>query len=337
MSRVLVVDDNATNIVVLSTMLQKLGFQTDEASSGIEAVNAVCHEAYSLVLVDHLMPEMDGVKTIEKIRFVMRGEECPQFIGVSSNPNQDVRNEFATVEVSHLLERPVKQELLEEMLKDMGISIDNTEVASGGEKINLEDILKEIEGVDYKKGIELMTGSAESYMKVLPVCVKNVKENCTALESVKGTKQFDSFSLHFHSLKGIFLNIAADAMAEEAKTLEFAAKAGDIGPIEENIDAFLEKAKRLNASIAVAADKYAELKSQEFSGSTISDSEFTNNLMELKQHIEDFEFIEITELLEKMTAGADSSYKDGLDKVNSCIQEFDYDGALDAVNEMLEA
>lgn len=337
MSRVLVVDDNATNIVVLSNMLQRLGFQVDEASSGIEAVNAVCHEAYVLVLVDHLMPEMDGVKTIEKIRFVMRGEECPQFIGVSSNPNQDVRNEFATVEVDHLLERPVKQECLEEMLQDMGISIDSTEETFGGEKINLEDILQKIEGVDYKKGIELMTGSAESYMKVLPVCVKNVRENCLALESIKGTKQFDRFSLHFHSLKGIFLNIAADTMAEEAKTLEFAAKAGDIGPIEENIDDFLEKAKRLNDLIAVAAEQYAELKAQEFSSSTISDSEFTDSLLELKQHIEDFEFIEITELLEKIMAGADAAYKDGLNKVNSCIQEFDYDGALDEVNEMLEA
>ena len=174
-------------------------------------------------------------------------------------------------------------------------------------------------------------------MKVLPVCVKNVKENCTALESIKGTKQFDRFSLHFHSLKGIFLNIAADEMAEEAKTLEFAAKAGDIAPIEENMDVFLEKAKTLNASIAAAADRYAELKAQEFSGNTISDSEFTRNLMELKQHIEDFEFIEITEILEKMTAGADASYKDGLARINSCIQEFDYDGALDAVNEMLQA
>ena len=76
------------------------------------------------------------------------------------------------------------------MLENMGISVNNAEDAASGEKINIEDILKEIEGVDYKKGIELMTGSAESYMKVLPVCVKNVKENCTALESIKGTKQF---------------------------------------------------------------------------------------------------------------------------------------------------
>lgn len=335
MSRVLVVDDNATNIVVLSTMLQQLGFQVDEASSGIEAVNAVCHETYSLVLVDHLMPEMDGIKTIEKIRFVMRGEVCPQFIGVSSNPNQDVIDEFATVEVDHLLERPVKKELLEAMLEKMGISMDTAGESHAGEKINIEDLLMGIEGLDYKKGIELMTGNPENYMKVLPVCVKNVKENCTALESIRETKQFESFSLHFHSLKGIFLNIAADGMAEEAKTLEFAAKANEIEPIREKIDGFLQSARKLNDAIAEASDRYTELKAQEFSGGTISDSEFAGKLLELKQHIEDFEFIEITDLLEKMTAGADASYKDGLAKVNSCIQEFDYDGALEAVEAML--
>lgn len=335
MKKVLVVDDNETNVFALATMLRKLGFDVAEASSGMEAVNAVCHESFGLAFVDHLMPNMDGIQTIEKIRFVMRGEECPEFVGVSATIDDDVKAAFEKVEVARLIAKPVKQEVLEKLLDSMGISIEIAESESSDSGGDIRELLGKIGGLDFEKGIELMAGNVENYMKILSVCVKNIDENYVALESIQNTEELERFALYFHSLKGIFLNIGADVMAEKAKTLEFAAKEGNLSKIREQVGGFLADVSKINQELTDASEQYSKDKVANSSGEKISDSEFAGKLQELKQHIEDFEYIEITELLETMIAGGTPEAVEKLKLVDNAIQEFDYEEAEEIVNEML--
>ena len=60
--RILLVDDNAVNLKVASLMLKKLGHQTDLATNGIEAIEALEDQSYDIVLMD-----------IQKSRFVFAG------------------------------------------------------------------------------------------------------------------------------------------------------------------------------------------------------------------------------------------------------------------------
>lgn len=105
---VLVTDDNAANIFAVSTMLRQMGFEVDEASSGVEAINLSCHKNYRLILMDYLMPEMDGIQAIQQIQFIMRGEDCPVFIGLSATLDEYVTSIFRNVGVEYLLEKPVR-------------------------------------------------------------------------------------------------------------------------------------------------------------------------------------------------------------------------------------
>jgi hypothetical protein len=76
----------------------------------------------------------------------------------------------------------------------------------------------------------------------------------------------------------------------------------------------------------------------ETSGKEVSDTEFSRNLEQLRQHIEDFEYIEITETLEKMLSGSQGEKRERLEQVSIAIQDFDYDAALrhaDALREIL--
>jgi signal transduction histidine kinase/ActR/RegA family two-component response regulator len=68
--RVLVVEDLATNRIVIKTMLKRLGIDCDDASNGEEAVKRIQSDAvgYDLVLMDIQMPVMDGLKATELIR-----------------------------------------------------------------------------------------------------------------------------------------------------------------------------------------------------------------------------------------------------------------------------
>src|SRR5262249_60599145 len=66
--RILVVEDNAVNQKVAVAMLQNLGFDTEVAGSGLEAVEACSRTAYDAVLMDCQMPQMDGFKASAWIR-----------------------------------------------------------------------------------------------------------------------------------------------------------------------------------------------------------------------------------------------------------------------------
>lgn len=334
---VLVVDDNDANTMVLSTILKRMGFDVDEAASGMEAIEHTCQRKYHLIFMDHLMPEMDGVETTKQILFLSKGEKKPIIIGVSATIDKEVVDAFEEAGAQAVLEKPVTIEKLEEKLHSLGImTSSDVQGEEDDEKAALGSILLSVEGLDYKKGLDMMAGSVENYMKVLAVCVKNIQENYNSIDLIKGTSQKDGFALHFHSLKGIFLNIGADDLAEKSKRMELASKERRMEEVQAGLEGYMAEVLTFHAELKSAYEQYDAQYRKEAPEKEVSDSEFLRELTELKQHIEDFEYIEITETLEKMLSASQGDKREALDKISIAIQEFDYDVALSLVDELKE-
>ena len=118
-TRVLVVDDNRVNLKVISKTLEKYGVLCDLATSGAEALSICKNTEYPLILMDHMMPEMDGVETMnalkEKYEFY---RTTARIVVLTANAIDGVREELKDSGFDDYLSKPINYEELERVLKE---------------------------------------------------------------------------------------------------------------------------------------------------------------------------------------------------------------------------
>jgi CheY-like chemotaxis protein/HPt (histidine-containing phosphotransfer) domain-containing protein len=114
-SKVLIVDDNETNRLILQRMLDGVGIKSDMAENGVEALSLVGgNNGYDVVIMDYNMPGMNGIETIRSIRnrIGLPKPEQPVIFLHSSSDDQEIRNESQKLGVSHAVIKPVKMSQL---------------------------------------------------------------------------------------------------------------------------------------------------------------------------------------------------------------------------------
>jgi two-component system sensor histidine kinase/response regulator len=124
--RVMVVDDNASAREILMTMLTSLRFDATAVSSGHQAIVELEqaqreHKPYGLVLMDWMMPVMDGVETIERIRADHALAQTPSFIMVTAYSRDELMERARNTHIDGLLVKPVSPStLLDSILNAFG-------------------------------------------------------------------------------------------------------------------------------------------------------------------------------------------------------------------------
>ena len=75
--RILIVDDTPANIQMLMAILKKEGYQLSAATNGRQALEVIEKVAPDLVLMDVMMPDMDGYEACERIKASTRWRDLP--------------------------------------------------------------------------------------------------------------------------------------------------------------------------------------------------------------------------------------------------------------------
>jgi PAS domain S-box-containing protein len=121
--RILLAEDNVINQKVASRILEKLGFRSDIASNGLEAVEAVKTINYDIVFMDVHMPELDGLEASRIIVEEIPEGRRPIIIAMTANAMQGDRELCLAAGMNDYLGKPVRIEELQEMLSKWGQKI----------------------------------------------------------------------------------------------------------------------------------------------------------------------------------------------------------------------
>jgi CheY-like chemotaxis protein len=114
--RVLVAEDNATNRLVVTRMLERLGYRAVTVENGREAVEAVRAGGHDAVLMDVMMPEMDGLAATAAIRELGGAAAAIPIIGLTANAMQDSEARCLAAGMTHFEAKPISAARLGEVL-----------------------------------------------------------------------------------------------------------------------------------------------------------------------------------------------------------------------------
>ena len=105
-ARVLIVDDIFDNRAILGRRFERRGFEVIEADSGARALELIAEQAFDVVLLDWMMPDLDGMEVLRRIRATLSPVELPVIMVTAKSQNEDVV-EALTLGANDYMTKPV--------------------------------------------------------------------------------------------------------------------------------------------------------------------------------------------------------------------------------------
>ena len=237
-ARALVVDDNEMNLEVAEGILEPYRISVTKAMSGPEAIEYFAADAFDIIFMDHMMPDMDGVEAMRRIRLMKGGEEIP-IIALTANALSGAAAEYKRMGFEAFLAKPIAPKSMEKILRECLPSRlieplqEKQEAPAVPHKATLTrsgDVLRD--AIDEKSALKYCMGNRNFFEKMLAAFRKNEKSQ--QIETFFQAKDCENYRIVVHALKGNALTIGALHLSEHAKELEFAAR-------DDRIDEIMEK------------------------------------------------------------------------------------------------
>ena len=249
-AKILVVDDNEINITVAEGLISPLQAQVSSAISAWDAIRLAKENDFDVILMDHMMPEMDGIEATKYIREnIVRAKDTP-IIALTANVMADARTMFTEAGMNDFVSKPVEVKNLISVLKKWipkekikeGAAPSTANSAAINKYSDVEVIV--VEGLDTETAVKTM-GNKMLYNKILKEYYKAGKTKTEAVTNAYDKEDWADYTINVHALKSSSRQIGAFDLGDKAAELEEAGKSGDIETIRSKTDDFLNDYKEL--------------------------------------------------------------------------------------------
>lgn len=222
---VLVVDDNEMNLLVVRKLLEKTKVQITEAMSGNEALDLLPYHRFDLILLDHMMPELDGIETLRLAKQMHDNKSRDAVvIALTANAISGVKEMYLAEGFDDYISKPIDGKLLEEKLMEH-LPQDKVKYEVREEEADREVVCEtEAALVDYKKGLQYCAESVEVYKEIASIFWEQYDSVYAELGRYIEEKDWENYTIKIHALKNNARNVGAETLGEKCLALELAGK-----------------------------------------------------------------------------------------------------------------
>ena len=229
-ARLLVVDDVSMNLKVVCGLLKETEIKVDTATNGEDALALVEENHYDLILLDHMMPVMDGIETLQCMKDIKSFDiKKTPVVMLTANAVVGAKDAYIQAGFTDYITKPIREEVLLTTVKKLlpPELIDKVDVAEKNSPMSTLHSVDDLSGVlDTATGLGYCMNDKGFYREMLVEYVKN--DRLADLESSFAKGDFENYRINMHSLKSTSLTIGAVALSETAKTIEIACKEGNV-------------------------------------------------------------------------------------------------------------
>ena len=259
-ARILAVDDNQSNLKIVKLFLKRTGIKLNLCSSGNRAAELCREKKYDLILLDHMMPQPDGIETLRIIRNDPASlNKDTKAVVLTANAIAGSRQFYINEGFDDYIAKPIDSDFLEHMVmkllpKDKVIistDMDDSDESSSSEievdtAVNITSSdpkirLSAIDGLDYEAALFHCGGSEELLIDIMSDMASDCEKRVTRMRKDLAENDLKSYQIEAHTIKSSMATIGLARLSERAKKHEFAARDNDISFIEKDAENFIEE------------------------------------------------------------------------------------------------
>ncbi len=338
-ARVIVVDDNPMNLTVIRNLIKQTKISVDTAEGGYEFLRMSKEKQYDLIFLDHMMPGMDGIETLQELKAdTYNTNSGVPVICLTANAISGAKEQYISAGFDDYLTKPVDYERLEDMLirylppdKITQVSYESEEENKAASADDRLWALNGQGGINIETGIR-NNGSADAYLSVLKIFYDSLEEKAEELEEYFVSENVKDYTIKVHALKSSARIIGATEFGDKAQKLEMAGKIGDIEYIKEHHKAFIDEYRTYKSIIA----PYIDIKDE----ADIDDKPVADNVLmhealnSVKEAANDMDCDKLESVIEDMKAYSIPDEHIKLwDMICQAADQFDYSGIIELLNQ----
>lgn len=269
-AKLLVVDDNAVNRKVLRNLLKETQIQVSEADGGAECLRLVQENHYDLIFLDHMMPEMDGVETLHRMRALPEFpcKDTPVVV-LTANAITGAKEMYLNEGFDDFLSKPIVPDKLEGMIRKMLpeelLQEGKPAVQTAAAETCIEE-LPVVEGLDWDYAWlhlpdrELLAYTVKAFYDQIDPAAESLER---AYEQITDAAYLEQYRIQVHAMKSLAATIGIVTLSGVARVLESAAKDGKIDIVIAMTGIFLEEWRsyrlRLQGIFGIGAEEKKEI------------------------------------------------------------------------------
>ena len=339
-ANVMIVDDNTINRVVFESLLKNTGIHITSLESGEECLNAITETHYDIIFLDHMMPNMDGIETLRRMR-QSRDHMCTHtpVIMLTANKVTSSKNIYSEAGFDDYLAKPVLPEELQRIILMYLPSSKIKEPIYNSEHtkkkyISLCGLLGRIDGFDPELAMK-NCASEEILLQAVIVFNRSVDYFINTisgyLQQIEDTEARMNYTIEVHSIKSSIRLIGGVVISQLAEDLEAAGRSGNLDYIREMTPALFEKLQVLKLKLEMCIPK------QKRELIVIADDERKEMLGQLKEAMEILDVDKADELIEKLSRHEWKDTEKGIfELLQNAVVNLDSENTNQLVGKLLE-